>query len=441
MFKRILVLALALLVGQSLIGAGYFLTYKDEAVFDGWKNTTYNGWLFDDTTEQGTANVPIIGTVVVKVNKPRYGAYKITATVVKNGINKKITFTGTGMMGSAADWNAPIPIVADLLSKSNYSLKMEIRICQQNVWGTLIDGDKSYFFDCGRNFAADKTTQWAVKVQKYEGQWSFATYVRADTGEFNGFAGFTVKIDKKGKAKVTGTLPDATKLSFTSQIVLDDNGAHLPFYVQAYKKYGGFGGQLFNLDTGFGEESISDLSVNLQTKIHSSRCLWTAPGTVPLREGQVFSVNSLLLLYGVLGWWNGASIPNTGGKINFSPSGNYEMFPFLDSHEGVNGMHRIYGSFVGVDLSESEFPIVPYSLGLSIIQKKVNVETTTEAMRSKIKMSYNQKTGAITGGFTMYSTAGVKFNMKVNGVMVDNIGYLNASCKNKGGIGFMILPK
>lgn len=440
MFKRILVLGLVLLFGQSLIGAGYLLTYKDDAVFDGWKNTKYNGWLFGDTTEHGTANVPIIGTVVVKVNKPRYGAYKITATVVKNGLNKKITFSGTGMMGSSADWVNPIPVVADLLSKSNYALKMQVRVCQQNVWGTLIDGDKSYFFDCGRDFGADKNSANAVKLMSYEGQWSFATYVRADTGEFNGFAGFTMKVDKKGKAKITGVLPDATKLSFTSQIVLDDNGAHLPFYAQAYKKFGGFGGQLFNMDNGFAEESNSDLSVNLTTKVHSSRCLWTAPGTIPLREGQVFSANSLLLLYNVFKWWTG-NVPNTGGKINFNPSGNYEMFPFLDTNSGVSGMHLIYDSFNGVDLSESEFPVKPYSLGLSIIQKKVNVETTTEAMRSKIRMSYNQKTGAITGGFTMYSAAGVKFNMKINGAMVDNIGYLNASCKNKGGIGFMILPK
>lgn len=95
---------------------------------------------------------------------------------------------------------------------------------------------------------AEKSAATAFAAGK-SGAWTFAL------GTDAGYAAFSVSVDKKGKGKLAGTLPDGTKVSARTQGVLGDGVLAVPF---AYAKKGSLG--LVFWVKGDGTVSVSDLT-------------------------------------------------------------------------------------------------------------------------------------------------------------------------------------
>ena len=87
-----------------------------------------------------------------------------------------------------------------------------------------------------------------ARLARKDGTWTFAV------GTDAGYAAFSVTV-KKGKGKLTGTLPDGTKVSVSSQGILGDKALAIPF---AYSKKGVLGFVFWVNDDG--TTSISDLT-------------------------------------------------------------------------------------------------------------------------------------------------------------------------------------
>ena len=191
---------------------------------------TYVGWVraYDGT---------LAGLLTVKTAKPKAGFSKPAVSYVAFGEKKKQTIS----LGSAA-----FPAVGGLPQLTIPDI------------GTVVLGGRSLKgIDCDVQMGVDflKTKDKAAKaaaqtrLAALAGVWTFA--FETDQGA----AAFTVTVDKKGKGKFAGTLPDGLKVTLTSQGVLGDQALAIPF---AYAKKGSLGFVLWVKEDG--TAAISDLT-------------------------------------------------------------------------------------------------------------------------------------------------------------------------------------
>ena len=76
----------------------------------------------------------------------------------------------------------------------------------------------------------------------------------------NGYVGLSVQVKANGRGRVTGTMPDGTKVSYTGRMeVMDDNVCLLPVAIPLHRgKKGGFGFLLTFDESGVFASAVSD---------------------------------------------------------------------------------------------------------------------------------------------------------------------------------------
>ncbi|MCQ2391534.1 MAG: hypothetical protein MJ240_08915 [Kiritimatiellae bacterium] len=223
----------------------------------------------------------------------------------------------------------------------------------------------------------------------------------------NGWAGLSVTVAAKGKAKVSGALADGTKVSITSQLIVGGDWCCVPM---VYAKKG----------------------------VSLAATLWIA------KDGSSCKVTGV----------NGAQV----GRLSALKDG---LSFSVDAEE----LQRLCGSAVTV-LAEPDY--LPHGLAVSQNGAKWIVAEGAKAgklvwdraagqidlAKSKIvgfnvpglKLTYTSKTGSFKGSFKVYTVVnGALKNATatVNGVVVDGIGYGSAAIKKLGScnVGIKVVEK
>ena len=191
------------------------------------QNYTFNSFL------QTSNNGDFAGTVTIKTRKAKNGI--VTATVtIKPVVGKKQTIKGTI---SAYDGRGQ-----GALSGLTFT--------SEGVTGTL----NGYSVDGSLDESKAKNSVYAAVLNNFKGK-SFNLTLEplkatgSNSAKVNGKARFTIVFAAKGKAKVKGTLPEGTKVSLSSQLIVGSEWCCLPLsysktssfaFVMWFSRYGYF---------------------------------------------------------------------------------------------------------------------------------------------------------------------------------------------------------
>lgn len=387
--KVVLLTMMVLLGCVSAYGkVSYRLSYKDDKQFDGLKKTSWNGWFFD-------GNGKVAGTLAVDCAKPSASGYKVKASALLIGSSKKISLSGICVL------DLQTGLVRGTLTASSTGETMEIRITQYKAYGVLIRGSEKYDFDCGRRFSSDKAETRSAKLAETQGNYVMACWAEPILGAFRGFVGLTIKVNAKGKAKISGYLPDGSKVNVTAQAVFDDrNGVFVPVFAQVHNKKGAFGGFLLCLSKSCEVLSVSKLGNGYWDGISAK------------------TARSANLYFQRIG-----RVSNSSGPL---ATREYT----IQSWTPKSGWGSVYVDYGGEELIAATVPgtKMTYSGG------KFNPLDQT----SKLKLSYKSKTGELTGSFKLQTKSGLTYNSKVAGVFINGIGYMSGFTKEKGCVGLAI---
>lgn len=193
---------------------------ESDAPFTAAVASTYLGWLTD-------VDGNLVASVSVTIKKAKKGMTTTTATVKVDVLGgKKLTLKGdVDENGNGQGDLAGLVLTANGLA------------------GTLSVNGVAYAADGARDVAKTaKDPEQSVLSALNKKVW---TLVLVPTDEIlpafaNGYAGFSVSMGTKGKAKLTGTLPDGTKLNLTAQTIVGEYNCCIPFVYSKPKATVGF---------------------------------------------------------------------------------------------------------------------------------------------------------------------------------------------------------
>ena len=163
-------------------------------------NATYEGWL---RNKDGS----LAGMITVKAGKPgKAQRVKVDVSYVPlSGKKQTIKLTADAM-----------PVAGKVSTVTLLGIG-SVKLTGDAIKGVNVD------LQVGKDLVKAKDGVAMSKMAQKAGAWAFAF----DTG--SGYAAFSVVVDKKGKGKLSGTLPDGTKVTAKSQGILGGDAMALPF--------------------------------------------------------------------------------------------------------------------------------------------------------------------------------------------------------------------
>ena len=351
----------------------------------------YTGWLRDEAGG-------LVGTITVKAGKPnaKTKASKVTATVIELATGKKLSYSGTATAGALAN-----------VTLSGKSGKLNVTLSDDSVSGDLgnglsVEAAKNVFTskDSGDKSAAASVPKktWTVTLASNKG-----------------YTPFTIAVAAKGKAKVTGVLPDGTKVSVSAQAVVGDGGRWCVPVMYA-KKYR-FGFVAWFEKNAAGQTVFSDIS-----------------DLTPLR-GQRGAVTA----------WE--AMPEACGAVGSLSAGSHAFT--VDAEDvaalGISGLLAdLLPNGETVTVSKGKWTLAKAAK----VAYKKGVLTVTPATKggpaknaAAAKLTFTAKTGSFKGSFTVYSVNGgklVKTKFTVNGAVVNGVAYGTAFNKKAGSVPLVI---
>ena len=255
----------------------------------------------------------------------------------------------------------------------------------QSVWGSV----NGYWFDCARDYTLDRdaaAAAYTARVKAAKANYVMSVVSRPQSGRLemgNGFAGMSLAVDAKGKTKVTGVLPDGTKLNSTVYVAVDDVGLWIPVWAQFRKGY--FGGHVLSLNTFKADQTKAGDWHN--DKMHAS------------------------LLF------------DDASKVSESKPLSTAMAFYMPSK---------FGSYpTAIDGSPILMTLLPGYAALTVIQFGGNKWMPSGNDPCKLKLTYVAKTGLIKGGFAIFTANNKKHAVNVNGAYINGRGSCNAGVKGK----------
>lgn len=360
----------------------------NDAPFNNAVANTYIGWLTD-------ADGNLVGTATVKIQKKgRDGLSKAVVYVTLIGA-KKVTLKGTfDANGVGQGALAGLVLTANGLS------------------GSLAVNGTAYTIDGARDVAkASKDPEQAFLKTLNKKAW---TLVLAPKGEnppafANGFAGLSVTMGTKGKAKLAGTLPDGTKLNINAQTVVGDFSCCIPIIYSKPKSSFGF---LVWIDRTGNALDVTAIS-EWKGKVVGSGAFATQMELVSfeslkgIAESTTFSMDA-------------ADLPATltGVQTDYLP---------INEPITVSARKWALAKPATIKFKRGVFDQVAYDKGL----------TSGKSNDSSLKLKYSSKTGLFSGSFTIFTLQGTslkKVTAIVNGVVCDCVGYGSATIRKHGTI-------
>ena len=320
----------------------------------------------------------ISGLITIKTKKEKGGVAAATVTIQPVGGKKqtiKGTISTTDGMGQGT--------LAGLTFTAG------------GVTGTL----NGYSVDGAIDASKSKDAATVAVLNAFKGKsFVMALEPEATTGEnaamANGVAGLSVVFSMKGKAKVTGTMPDGTKVSVSSQLIVGSEWCCLPV---VYSKTGNSLAFLLWFDREGNFDSVSGMTA------------W---------KGKGFEVK-----------WNEDVAVSKVGNL---PSTSY--FHLTDKPIEIGGA-KVISELLPVDVA-----ITPAGTKWNITKAKAvkldrygNLDYGVNP--SGLKLTYTAKTGMFKGAFlfyTMNSGRLKKNKATVSGIVVDGVGYGTATLKKVG---------
>ena len=334
-----------------------------DAVFAGEIAEAYDGYIQD-----AVGNV--MGTISLKAAKAKGAVSKLTVKLQLMG-GKKVTVKG-GLDIATGRFEAT----------DNSGRVLSLLVGANSLSGSY----GSYFVDGAQNKfttknAASKAVGSAV-LDKCNGVTTMAWRLAGDGSPYHTLS---VTIAAKGKAKITGTLADGTKVSARSQLIVGESWSCVP--VICVKK------------------GVS-LAFNL----------WLPNGTAGDR------LAGTLALPVVVGLGDDVKVGRPGSLKAGSVLGKI-LIPYLPDGMSVAG---------GEKWTLPKAGKVVYVKGTATVD-----EVKAGENPSGLKLTYKAKDGTFKGSFKAYADVGGKpkaTKVNVSGVVVDGVGYGSATVKKAGGV-------
>lgn len=302
-------------------------------------NATYIGWV---RNKDGS----LAGLLTVKAGKPakpeKGGRSKLTVSYTPLGGKRQNIKLSADAMPVAGDVAfVAIPGIGTVKLTGDALAGVDVDV--QAARNRLVSRDRE-----------EKSAAAAALAAK-AGAWTFAL------GTDAGYAAFSVTVDKKGKGKLSGTLPDGTKVGASSQGTLGDGVLAIPF---AYAKKGSVG--LVFWVKRDGTVALGDLTkVSLANGAAYSPAVVAPGATGRLPDGEhVFEAGDVSQVFGVAGKkWNvprqnkrADPDPNpTALKLSFTEKTGVVKGSFTVTNGRAKTKYTVAGAVVGSRLYGSAF--------------------------------------------------------------------------------------
>lgn len=271
-------------------------------------DATYVGWVRDKDDM-------LTGQLTIKAGKAgRDGKVKLTVTYTPVGGKKqsiKLANDAMPVAGSAA--TVKLPGIGT------------VKLTGDAIVGADVDVQAGK--DLLKSKNRDEKVQATAAAASKAGTWTFAL------GTDAGYAAFSVTVGKNGKGKLTGTLPDGTKVNASSQGVLGDGALAIPF---AYAKKGALG--LVFWVKGNGTAMVSDVTmVKLSSGTRYEADLVEPSAQHRLSDGShTFKAGSVTQAFTVAGKkWN---VPKSNKKSTPDPNPTGLKLSFTEKTGAVKGV-------------------------------------------------------------------------------------------------------
>ena len=361
---------------------------------------TYVGYVVDEVGG-------FSGTFTLIVSKPQDGFATVKVTIIDPITGKKVVKIGT------LDLTTGLVIDGELAG---------LRIGTGGVFGTIVTIGKL-------EGSADVVKEKDEEGLKVYGNFNKkgcalafrSTAVSGEGAAFaNGYFGLTVTFAAKGKAKVAGVLPDGTKLSLSTKLILGNGVGCLP--VSYAKKTGSFGFLLWFDLTKMTVTSMTGITplVNTGKTPYTAtvKCLGADVIGAKLNAGAMFDAKLVGYLPKA---FTDAAIATSKNGTSILPNG------------------------VAVDGGMSKWKL-PKPGKVTLTKDKTDLDVSKFTAKGEstmnpaaLKLTYTEKKGTFKGSFALYQDATTngkpklkKWTATVNGVVVKGVGYGSAVIKKAG---------
>lgn len=363
---------------------------SEEGDYDFSTAHTYNGYVLD--------NGALVGSVQIKIGKGRYSKADEETNAVANA-----TFQLLGEGKVAAKGVLHEDASGELVHRKS---ERELTIS--------IDGGKvSGSFDgldvvAGRDFfssSARPDTIRAKTVLDELGRLYNVVLSAIPDGDyaFYGYVGISLQIGQRGSVKISGALPDGTKLTASCPLVCLDDQIYVPAVIPAYS--GKKGGIAFMLNFSEGDMILDNVSDWIGAKGEAIGVLEAedVSDVAGLQNGEYQFVADI----------SGFEIEGETIDDSFSPDGTVISV--------LSGRWR-----------------VPRADTVKFVGDEGYITTKDNGNPSGLKLSYTVKTGLFKGSFKVYGVTdggkSKKHTATVSGAVVNGVGYGCAYIKKVGGV-------
>lgn len=353
---------------------------------------SYDGYLLNSDGDMA-------GTILLRTSKGRWSR-------AEEGTN--VTATATLVLLGEGRIKLKGTLGEDLSGTLTATTKSDERELDVSLRGSDMDGTFGSYMVVGvRDISGKKTYLDRMKAKAVGDNWrgNYVVALKADSDESslgNGYAGLSVQVRANGRARVSGTMPDGTKVSYSGRMEISDDSCALPVVAQLHRgRKGGFGFLLtFSGDSDVSLSALSNWSkpeVPFVASLTAEGAGW-ASGI--LDDSLTFSLEEAFDIEGIDDSLLPSDVAVTVSGVNWrTPKTDSVKFVAEDSAYEVR---TEYGNPSGLSLS------VKSSEGM--FRGRFKVFTVTEAGRSK------------------------KYSATVNGAILDGVGYGTATIRKIGAV-------
>lgn len=393
----------------------------DDVVYNIKKAHVYDGYLVDGDRIAGTVQVKTAtGKTERKTGEMNVN---VTASVLLLGEGKKISLKGVAVDVDEGGGSADL-VCTRRSDEREMSVSFTPNGLEGNFDGYEIVGARNMF---GEKTDWDKRTSRAA-VDDWGGSYAVVLESEGDSPLANGVVVLTVKVAAKGKCKVSGTMPDGTKVSVSSQLQIlhaDAEGGgttcELPVVVPLYSgKKGGFGFCIeFSPETEIGVELVGLTE-------------WVA------NPGKKNEFTAMLMPFGA---GVGMVGPLASSSVFLADTGSLEIPDVFVDESLLPGL----GNGVGVTPSGKKW-ILPKADKVKFDREtEAYVVTTDYGNPSGLKLTFAASSGTFKGSFKVYAVTengkSKTYTAQVSGAVVDGVGYGTALIKKACSVPVVIQPE
>ena len=362
-----------------------------EVEYDLGSAYTYDGYLLD-----GDGNMA--GTIQLKTSKGKWSRANEETNVAANAT---IDLLGEGkirLKGSLGE-----DLSGTLAStKASDERELEVELSGSGMGGTFGEytvAGMRYIY--GKKTYLDRVSALTAD-ECWKGSYVVVLKAESDASSLgNGYVGLSVKMSANGRGRVTGTMPDGTKVSCSGRMeVMDGNVCVMPVAIPLHRgKKGGFGFLLTFDESGV---SVSAVSSWTNTDVPFTAALSAEADGV----GRVSSIPS---------------------EATFALEGPFEI-------EGVE--ESLLPAEVEVTVSGAKWS-TPKADKVKFSAEDGGYEVLTEnGNPSGLKLSASSAKGTFKGKFKVFAVTEAgeskKYTAVVSGAVLDGVGYGTATIKKIG---------